>query len=132
MSGINKYFKKTPNSIEQAFLRQSKSNENTEPPSTWTNEKKILEDKIGILQTENQDMRQKYDKLKSKHVKLLQVLFEMEKKHQNLEMNKFQGNTHEKRPSDANKSPTTEYDFDVPTHLVSIYFSLNVSFVCFC
>lgn len=86
---------KTIGAIQKAFLLQTNRLEEStpkvsidvqkEPPLNWLKEKNILEDKIKALQNEKQHIQTKYDKLKTKHVGLLQTLFSLEEKNQNLE-----------------------------------------------
>lgn len=87
---------KNMGAIQKAFLLQTnRHEENTlkvsiavqkEPPSNWLKEKNILEDKIKALENEKQHIQTKYDKLKTKHVGLLQTLLNLEEKNQNLNL----------------------------------------------
>lgn len=84
---MNKYFKsKKPSSIETSFIRQcdennSASTENIELSPQRENE---LLNKIKVLQVEKDHIRKKYEKLKDKHVQLLQTLLHLEEKNQKL------------------------------------------------
>lgn len=88
MSDISKYFKsKKTNSIENSFILQcqQEEEEETKPPNEWENEKMLLERKIETLQIEKREVLKKYENLKTKHMQLLQLLFKLEKKNQDLE-----------------------------------------------
>lgn len=97
MANIDKFFKaKKINAIEQAFLRQcdlnsnekgdtNKERESNEVTNDWIKQKSALEDNIKVLNHENKELKLKYEKLKSKHMTLLQVLLGMEAKNQSLE-----------------------------------------------
>lgn len=130
MSGIQKFFKtKNPTSIETAFLRQCKENESVEHEIAATNEKKILENKIELLEIENRDLKKKYDGLKSKHVGLLQVLFKLEQKNQDLERKtQCEKSVSKIALLDDNQPSKSEQCSEFLTHLVDLDFSLN-SFV---
>lgn len=88
MSGIDKYFKsKKTNPIQEEFIRQceQQKKESDEPQIEWIKEKSKLQSTINSLESENRDIKQKYERLKAKHVTLLQMLLTKEQKIQNLE-----------------------------------------------
>lgn len=86
MAEITKYFEeKKISSIEKAFLRQTSDQEEKNLAVNWTKEKNILEDALKVSETENREIKLKYDQLKRKHVKLLQVLQELNEKNFKLE-----------------------------------------------
>lgn len=86
MAEITKYFKeKKVSSIEKAFLRQTTDQEEKNIAVNWEKEKNILEDSLKVFETENREIKLKYDQLKKKHVKLLQVLQELNEKNFKLE-----------------------------------------------
>lgn len=124
MSTIQKFFKaKNPNSIEIAFLRQSKEDENAERQIESTDEKKILEDKIEVLEIEIRDLKKKYDGLKSKHVSLLQVLLRLEEKNQELQAKiKSEENANKAHEFEDDRTSKSEQSSDFLTHLVNLDF----------
>lgn len=88
MSGLNKYFKSTKsNPIEEEFIRQLEQakKDSNGPDDERDKEKQKFESTINSLENENRDIRQKYERLKAKHVQLLQVLLSQEQKIQTLE-----------------------------------------------
>lgn len=128
MPQIDKYFKgKKSNSIETAFLRQCEEKENIPRQNECTDETNILKNKIEILEIENQDIKKKYENLKSKHISLLQVLLKLEEKNQDLEMKiKSEAKPNETHLFEDDKSSRLEQSSDFSTHLVNVHFSLNI------
>lgn len=89
MSSLEKYFKsKKSNPIQDEFIRQLEQNkkESDGPENVHIKEKLKFESKINSLESENRDIKQKYDRLKAKHVQLLQLLLTQEQKIQSLEL----------------------------------------------
>lgn len=94
---INQLFKKKVNAIEETFLqeleRERESNQNKqseiekENESSWLLEKSSMSDVITGLTNENKEIKLKYEKLKTKHIELLQTLFNLEKKNQDMAIN---------------------------------------------
>lgn len=88
MSGLEKYFKSTKsNPIQDEFIRQCAEikKEVNEPKNEDIEQKLKLQSVIDSLKIENREIKQKYERLKAKHVQLLQVLLTQEQKVQNLE-----------------------------------------------
>lgn len=88
MSGLEKYFKsKKSNPIQEEFIRQyeQQQKETQEPEEEWMKEKSKLHSTINSLESENRSIKQKYERLKAKHVELLQMLLTKELKIQSLE-----------------------------------------------
>lgn len=87
---ISSFFSsKKSDAIQKAFIREyEKCNEIEEEAdkSSWAFEKNRLENEIKTLRHEKNETITKYEKLKKKHVELLQTLFSLEKKNQDLEL----------------------------------------------
>lgn len=92
MSDIQKYFKsKSITAIEKSFLKQcEKKTESSDfdhnKEDDWAKEKITYENKIVALEHEKKKISLKYEQLKAKHVQLLQLLMQLEKKNQTLEL----------------------------------------------
>lgn len=91
MSSIRNYFKTNQlNAIEKSFLQQcEEKTEITEldrNEESWAKEKTAYEDKIIALESEKKNISLKYERLKEKHVHLLQLLMQLETKNQKLEL----------------------------------------------
>lgn len=91
MSDIQKYFKsKNITAIEKSFLKQCEKNTESSDlddnkDDVWAKEKIAYENKITALEHEKKSISLKYENLKTKHVQLLQLLMQLEKKNQTLE-----------------------------------------------
>lgn len=77
--------------IEKSFLEQCEEKTknvelNHNRVDVWAKERVAYENKIIALETEKKSISSKYEQLKAKHVKLLQVLMQLETKNQKLEM----------------------------------------------
>lgn len=111
---ITQFFQqKKIGAIEKAFLRQCENNEKEvndttqtenrcvvekvvsvpeqndkkceESNTDWVKERVILDNSIKILQKNNTEIKAKYEKLKSKHIELLQTLQNVVQRNQDLE-----------------------------------------------
>lgn len=129
---MDKFFQnKKINTIERAFSRQcelSLSDENdinkdcepTEDLNDWLKQKIDLEDKIKVLIHENKDLKLKYEKVKSKHMKLLQVLLCVEEKNQRLEMQLQEQQAFNKSSSENHTNQTVKTDVMNELYLLNI------------
>lgn len=119
MSGLDKYFKsKKSNPIEEEFIRQLEQTkkDSNGPDDERDKEKQKFESTINSLENENRDIKQKYERLKAKHVQLLQVLLSQEQKIQTLEARCANSNENE------NKLKTYS-NCDLLAELVIFYFA---------
>lgn len=141
---IDKIFKKTKlDVIEQAFLSQcdtKKDDDKSEEEEVereceekkFAREKTDFENTIKGLQTENQQIKTKYDKLKAKHIDLLQTLLGLEGRNQKLEneCQELRKSTQCKNLNAANSEPVLPcFEVDTLIEFVSVFFKKKFLFV---
>lgn len=128
---INSIFSvKKSHPIEQAFLRQCEEvqkecfeNEQCVAEQTWAKEKSSLEQRVMVLEFENDKFKSKYEKIKAKHIELLQTLLTLEKKNQNLEI-EIQSLKMTNDPKSSATEPIDKFSpcFEIENALVNIFF----------
>lgn len=138
---IDKIFKKTKlDVIEQAFLSQCYKKKDDDEKSeeverecqekNFARQKTDFENTIKGLQSENEQIKTKYDKLKAKHIELLQTLLGLEGKNQKLEneCQELRKSTQCNNLNAANSEPVLPcFEVDTLIEFVSVFFKKKVS-----
>lgn len=134
-TNINTYFKTNQcDAIQKEFLRQCQEIDCSEATNKvellWPPEKTRLENEIQSLHREKDEIATKYEKLKKKHIELLQTLLNLELKNQEMELKIQKSAEAEKKHANVNENANIAepaaaagfscFEMDLLAELVSI------------